>query len=175
MLGLKRGIVELCPHEKEWEATADKTIRFLKDTFGNKAADIQHVGSTSIRTICAKPIIDIAVLARDFDWFIRQKDVLMEYGLNYRGEDVANEILYVMGQDNIRTHHIHVCRPGSAEWADYIRFRDYLNANPLAAREYEGLKKRLSQEYKYNREAYTLGKETLIKKLLTEAKEWEKQ
>ena len=174
MLGLKRGIVVLCPHEKEWETVAAQTICCLKEAFGPNAEDIRHVGSTSVKTICAKPIIDIAVHARDFDWFIREKDSLLPYGLQFRGEDVEREILYVIGEGDFITHHIHICRPGSDEWKNYLRFTGYLNAVPEAAGEYETLKKQLAEKYVFDRPSYTMGKEKLIKRLLAEAAQWEK-
>ena len=59
MIGLKRGTVKLCEHEKEWEIEAQNTISRLKKILGNVIKDIQHVGSTSILSIKAKPIIDI--------------------------------------------------------------------------------------------------------------------
>ena len=70
MIGLKRGIIKLCDHEKEWEKEAQDTIIQLKNVLGDVAKDIQHVGSTSIPMIKAKPIIDIAVAVDDF------KDIL---------------------------------------------------------------------------------------------------
>ncbi len=67
MIGLKRGTVQLCEHEKEWEIEAQNTIARLKEILGDVIKDIQHVGSTSILTIKAKPIIDIALAVDDFD------------------------------------------------------------------------------------------------------------
>ena len=61
MLGLKRGTVALAPHEDGWDRMAAETIRLLKELLGSTAVDIQHIGSTAIAGICAKPIIDIAV------------------------------------------------------------------------------------------------------------------
>ena len=67
MLGLKRGTVKLVPHEEAWEREAEETIRRLRTLLGDAAADIRHVGSTAIPGIMAKPIVDIAVAAEDFD------------------------------------------------------------------------------------------------------------
>ena len=63
---MKRGTVFLEPHRTEWEKAAEETIRTLKGILGDIAADIQHIGSTSIKAIKAKPIIDIAVAVNDF-------------------------------------------------------------------------------------------------------------
>ena len=65
-LGLKRGTVALVPHETAWEVEAARTIEKLKRILGNVAVGIQHVGSTAIPSICAKPIVDIAVAVRSF-------------------------------------------------------------------------------------------------------------
>ena len=64
---MKRGTVYLEPHQSVWEKAAEETIRTLKSILGSVAADIQHIGSTSIRTISAKPIIDIAVAVNDYE------------------------------------------------------------------------------------------------------------
>ena len=61
MIGLKRGTVKLYDHEKEWEIEAQNTICRLREILGNVIKDIQHVGSTSVRSIKAKPIIDIVI------------------------------------------------------------------------------------------------------------------
>ena len=65
-LGLKRGTVALVPHEAAWEEEAARIIEKLKGILGDAAVDIQHVGSTAIPAICAKPIVDIAVAVRSF-------------------------------------------------------------------------------------------------------------
>ncbi len=66
MIGLKRGTVRLYDHEKEWEIEAQNTISRLREILGDVIKDIQHVGSTSILSIKAKPIIDIALAVDDF-------------------------------------------------------------------------------------------------------------
>ena len=63
-LGLKRGIVQLEPHDKQWDEIALQTIKTLKSILGDDAIDIQHIGSTAIPAIKSKPIIDIAVVYR---------------------------------------------------------------------------------------------------------------
>ena len=65
-LGLKRGIVQLEPHDKQWDEIALQTIKTLKSILGDDAIDIQHIGSTAIPAIKSKPIIDIAVGVTDF-------------------------------------------------------------------------------------------------------------
>ena len=66
-LGLKRGTVHLEPHDKQWDEIATQTIKTLKSILGDDAIDIQHIGSTAIPAIKAKPIIDIVVGTTDFE------------------------------------------------------------------------------------------------------------
>lgn len=91
MIGLKRGTVQLCEHEKEWEIEAQNTIVRLKEILGDVIKDIQHVGSTSILTIKAKPIIDIAVAVDEFDDILAYEKELKDdrkYLLSYNGNGI---------------------------------------------------------------------------------------
>ena len=72
-IGMKRGTVFLEPHLTEWEIAAKEAIRTIKSILGDIAADIQHIGSTSIKAIKAKPIIDIAVAVNDFEAVLQKR------------------------------------------------------------------------------------------------------
>lgn len=174
MLGLKRGTVELVPHQAIWENEAQKTILLLKSILKEAAIDIQHVGSTAIKSICAKPIIDIAVGLESVTDIKPYIELLSENGVIFRNEDIKGQLLFVIGDFNkdIRTHHIHIVKWGSDAWNNYINFRDYLNAFPNHAQEYDKLKKKLALNFADNRGFYTLGKQELIGKLLEQACLW---
>ena len=171
---MKRGTVFLEPHLTEWERAAEETIRTLKGILGSIAADIQHIGSTSIKTINAKPIIDIAVAVNDYELILSKRDVLENADIIFRFDERPEQLLFVMGdfEKDTRSHHIHVVLYGSDEWNNYINFRDYLNSNIKAAREYETTKLRLSEQYPDDRIAYTDGKKETIDRLLAEALLW---
>ena len=66
MIGLRRGDVSLYDHENEWDTEGERTVNELFEILGGDARDIQHIGSTSVKSIKAKPIIDIAVAADSF-------------------------------------------------------------------------------------------------------------
>ena len=171
---MKRGTVYLEPHQEEWERAAEETIRTLKNILGNSAADIQHIGSTSIRTIKAKPIIDIAVAVNDFEAVLQKRAELEKADVIFRFDERPEQLLFVMGdfEKDTRSHHIHVVLYGSDEWNNYINFRDYLNSNTEAAREYEAVKLSLAEQYPDDRIAYTDGKQEVIDRLLVEARVW---
>lgn len=170
MIGLKRGTVKLCEHEKEWEIEARNTISRLKHILGDAIKDIQHVGSTSIPSIKAKPIIDIAVAADDFSDILAREQQLREAGFFYRPKpEVGEQMLlasgsYYEGTGDLQTHFIHVVHTDSMEWINYINFRNYLNDTPLAAKEYEELKETLALQVPADngREEYLKGKHDFI-------------
>lgn len=173
MLGLKRGTVALYPHEKAWEEEAAKTIETLKNILGDTAVELQHVGSTSIKSIQAKPIIDIAVGVRSLDEVMNFEEELLQYGFYHRETDLENQLLfacgsYYDGSGELQTHFIHVVIYESREWKDYINFRDHMNANAEDAKQYEALKLRLAAQAPIDigREKYLKGKHGFITGIL---------
>lgn len=172
MLGLKQGEVKLCEHEKEWETEAQNTILRLKQILGDVAKDIQHVGSTSILSIKAKPILDIAVAVDDFDTILRFEKELKNAGFHYRPHPQAtikNQLLFACGSlyegtGDLQTHFIHVVRTNSMDWVHYINFREYLNSTPSIAKAYEDLKVSLALQVSADsgREIYRKGKHDFI-------------
>lgn len=176
MLGLKRGTVELFPHEKEWEAQAQKVIDRLRRVLGGAARDIQHIGSTAITHISAKPILDIVVGMDDPEQALAFAAELECVGVIFRARDTDKNdgLLFVMGDfaADIRTCHIHVVVWQGEAWYNYINFRDYLNARPEQAARYEACKQKLAARYGSDRERYTAGKAPLITQFLERAADW---
>lgn len=172
MIGLKRGTVQLFEHEKEWETEAQNTIARLKSILGDVIKDIQHIGSTSILTIKAKPIIDIALAVDDFDDILACEKELKCAGFYYRPDaqaSVKGQLLFACGNfydgsGDLQTHFIHVVLTDSTDWFNYINFRDYLNGNPSAAKAYEDLKVSLALQATPDsgREYYLKGKHDFI-------------
>ena len=179
MLGLRRGMVALYPHETEWEAEAARTIAALRDILGDAAGDMQHVGSTAIRSIMAKPIVDIAVAADDFSRVLEKRDPLEQAGFYCRPCSLEGQLLfakgsYYNGTGDLQTHFIHVVKADGADWNNYIHFRDCLNANPSLAKEYESLKLSLARECPVDagRERYLAGKHEFVRRTLQTAALW---
>lgn len=138
------------------------------------AIDIQHIGSTAISSIHAKPIIDIAVGVNDLNDILPFVERLEKNHYFFRGEDVPNQFLLVKGdfEKDIRTHHIHVIKWNGIEWNNYINFRDYLNTFSEKARLYDICKLNLAKQFSQDRKCYTNGKQKLIDELLVEARMW---
>ena len=182
-IGLRRGTVRLGDHQQLWETEAERTIHELKEIFGNAALDVQHVGSTAIPAIKAKPIIDLAVAVQRFDDAVKLIPEMERHGYYYRpeAEPMAQMLFakgsYYDGTGDIQTHFIHVVQAASRDWIDYINFRDYMNAHPDDAMAYEALKLRLATENPNDngRRKYLAGKRDFILDALRKAAEWRLQ
>jgi len=174
MIGLKRGMVNLLPYQEDWPIVARETILELKGVFGGVAIDIEHIGSTAIPSIHAKPIIDIVIGVKALDDVFRFKDKLLSKGYAYRGEDVPGQHLFVKGdfENDTRTHHIHVVIWDGEEWKNYICFRDFLNAFPEKARQYDRCKLKAATMYPSDRKRYTAKKSRLVRCCIKEARVW---
>ena len=178
MIGLERGKVKLLPHDPEWELEAARTVEELRTLLGSVAKDIRHVGSTSVPTIPAKPIIDIAVAADDFTAVLNLEELLREHGYYYRHEqDLANQLLFAKGSfydgtGDLQTHFIHVVGIDSREWWDYLNFRAYLIEFTEAAQKYAELKLALAKKVSIDndRERYLSGKSPFISEILGAAR-----
>ena len=155
--------MQLEPHDKQWDEAAIQTIKTLKSILGDDAVDLQHIGSTAIPAIKAKPIIDIAVGVTDFEKIMSYNEQLQKDGIFYRGSDVEDQSLYGMGDrdKDIRPHHIHIVKWNGTEWKNYIHFRDYLNDNENMALQYQRVKEELESKYADNRGLYTKGKKDI--------------
>ena len=174
-LGLRRGTVALEPHNTEWERTAMQTIAKLRELLPDVIIDAQHIGSTAIKGISAKPIIDIVIGVADFDDILSHNDILGKNGFIFREQDIPSQYLYVCGDNEVRTHHIHAVICGSAEWNNYINMRDYLNCHKADASAYSELKQKIAQQYPNNRIKYTDMKSSFINDILIKAQKWRKE
>ena len=140
----------------------------------NHILDIQHVGSTAIPGIHAKPIIDIQI-AVDSLVAIKQTaiDMLKTLGYEYWHDNPDTErMFFVKGMPPFgdkRTHHVHIVEPASRHWQGKIQFRDYLLSHPEAALEYEKVKIELANQHAYDREKYTDTKTRFVNDILQKA------
>lgn len=141
---------------------------------GEKIKDIEHIGSTAVPGLGAKPVIDIMVSVKDVETAHECVDPLGRIGYT----DITPQPLswnqdwfYCLGKGPHSTgFHLHLVREGSDHWDGHILFRDYLRAHPETARTYYDLKKRLATEYGADREGYTDAKTSFIESVLVKAR-----
>ena len=112
MIGLKRNTVKLEMHQLEWDVKAAETITMLKEVLGSVAVDIQHIGSTYIQTIHAKPILDLVIGVNDLEDIKACIPALAEKQVIFRGQDHPEQLLFAMGdfgQHGRRAECGHLC------------------------------------------------------------------
>lgn len=165
--------VELVPHNPEWSQLADQEINRLQAGLSFPIVGIYHIGSTSIPGIKAKPILDFVMEVEDLEDVI---DAVGEFeALDYdsKGEyGIQGRQFFTRDTDGERSHHLHVFQKGHPDIKRHTVFRDFLRANPDAAREYESLKEQLARRFPKQSGNYTEAKSDFILSMDEVARYW---
>lgn len=145
----------------------------LSSIFSPILVRIEHIGSTSIPEMAAKPIIDILVEVTslaEVDKFNIQMKVI---GYISKGENgIPGRRYFRKGTDDIHTHHIHIHQTGNPRIENHIAFREYLKWNKQRATDYKNMKLILAEQYKEMPDKYQEGKVLLSKIIINEATDW---
>ena len=158
----------LVPHDPDWENSYEALRHRLSALLGRHAVDIQHVGSTSIRGVAAKPILDVDVLIDRRAW-PDVLELLRGAGYEHRGDLAIAGREAFAAPSTATAHHLYVCISGTPEWDRHLRFRDYLRSHPAVAADYVRLKRRLAVAHRGDRAAYTEAKGEFIEQVLAAA------
>jgi GrpB-like predicted nucleotidyltransferase (UPF0157 family) len=126
---------------------------------------IEHIGSTAVPGLSAKPVIDIMAGVQTLEESRPAIAVAARLGYCYAPYQAELEHWFCKPSPAFRTHHLHLIPTGSPQWLRPIAFRDYLRAHSDVALEYEALKRRLAQEHCLDREAYTEAKRPFINQI----------
>lgn len=172
MLGLKYGCVQLVPSHSQWAKAFLEEFSRLADALSGIACEIEHIGSTAVPGLAAKPIIDIAAGVPDDAWANVAISAIQAIGYEYRGDAGADggHVLVRESTPLVRTHHVHVVRLVSSEWGAYLLFRDHLRQSDEAREAYSAEKQALSERYPNDHRAYTKAKDDIVRRLLAEAR-----
>jgi len=167
-IGVESRTVRLQEPSSEWQSMFASEQRILGAELGNHVLDIQHVGSTALGRIVAKPIIDIGIAVSRYEDARICIDPMKKLGYEYRGEaGISRRHYFVKGQP--RTHHVHMVETDSDAWISLVAFRDYLMTHLLVEARYENLKKELALRYANEREKYQSAKEPFVKAIIAMA------
>jgi len=169
MLGLERGKVILSEYDVNWPLEFENEKKSIQNTLTENEIRIEHIGSTSVENLCAKPIIDILIGIKHFDEGHKFASLLEATGYAYKGENgIPGRHFFVKG--NPRTHHLHMVEMNSVFFRDHLLFRDYLRENPEKKDQYAELKRSMAVKYFDDREKYTDSKAEFIQNILQKAK-----
>jgi GrpB-like predicted nucleotidyltransferase (UPF0157 family) len=135
--------------------------------------DLQHIGSTSIPGLPAKPTIDILLGTKEWPWPTAVDEDLEQLRYSFYKAPEENWRVYLKPWRNSRRgYHLHIVEHDSDHWRRHLHFRDYLRTHAEEARRYESLKHDLAKAHTYDRGKYQQGKAALIAELTKKAREW---
>jgi GrpB-like predicted nucleotidyltransferase (UPF0157 family) len=162
--------IRIVPYDPTWPERFEQECAALEGAIGEWVdGGIHHVGSTAVAGLEAKSVIDILVGVRSLEesraYFGRLGELKYLY-FPYRSEEMH---WFCKPDPNHRTHHLHLVPAGSQRFRDELAFRDYLRAHGDVAKEYGELKRRLAEEFRHDREAYTEAKGEFIQAVVGRA------
>lgn len=162
--------VIVLPYDEQWKQDFLKIKDELTKALGQRIIGIEHVGSTSVQGLSAKPVIDIDIAIKDYTVLEEVISALREIGYQHEGNlgIVGREAFTYDAKDHLKKHHLYVCPEDSPELKRHVAFRDYLRTHPDAVREYSLIKEEGAKLYPYDIERYIEYKSPLINKIYTE-------
>ncbi len=162
--------VVVLPYDARWEQAFARIKDEIQEALGPLALSIEHVGSTSVRGLSAKPIIDIDVVIRDASVLPAVIDRLRAAGYEHEGDlgIPGREAFRYDGKEHLQKHHLYVCPQDSAELKRHVAFRNYLRSNPEAVIEYSRIKEEGAALYPKDIEKYIQHKSPFIEKIYRE-------
>jgi GrpB-like predicted nucleotidyltransferase (UPF0157 family) len=161
--------IRVVPYDVSWVAAFEREKELLETLLRPwRRGPIEHIGSTAVAGLCAKPVIDVMVGAVSLAESLSAKDVLRDAGYQY--SEYKTDVMHWFCKPSFayRTHHVHIIPFESPLWNARLKFRDALRADPALRAEYAALKLELAKRFEFDREAYTDAKTPFIERVLSE-------
>lgn len=168
--------IEIVDYDPRWPQIFADLSAVIRGHLVDLASGIEHVGSTAVPGLCAKPIIDLDVVIASRDHLPQVVQSLAQLGYEHQGDlgIAQREAFRRAGSDvphagrgrSWPEHHLYVCARDNAELHRHIAFRDALRANPAYAAAYGQLKRRLADQFRQDRNAYCDAKTLFVEKVL---------
>lgn len=167
--------VEIAEYDALWPILFRERGERLREALANVALRIDHIGSTSIPGLAAKPIIDIQISVVGFEPLAAFRDPLIAAGYVFRADNIDRTKRYCREASGTRREHVHVRTAGS--WGEQfaLLFRDYMSAHTDEAAQYACLKRDLAERYRKDRHAYTEAKNPFIWGVMQRATNWSQE
>ncbi|MBR2048038.1 MAG: GrpB family protein [Oscillospiraceae bacterium] len=159
--------VTVVPYDEGWKSSFEAIKAELNHAIGDLIIGIEHVGSTSVEGLSAKPCIDIDVVIRDYSVFHTVVSRLEAIGYTHEGNlgIKDREAFRYTNKPHLMKHHLYVCPQNSEELHRHITFRDFLRNNPDAAKQYGSVKETAAQRFPDNIDQYMAYKAPCIEEL----------
>ena len=159
--------VVVLPYDPEWGRAFEQIKLELEEILGQRFIAIEHVGSTSVPGLSAKPIIDIDVVIESYEMFPCVEKALKAGGYEHEGNlgIPERESFCYEGKEHLLKHHLYVCPAHSRELHRHLTFRNYLRQHPDAAAEYGAVKEEAARRYPDSIDDYIQYKSVCIEKI----------
>jgi GrpB-like predicted nucleotidyltransferase (UPF0157 family) len=161
--------VVVLDYDPDWPRRFELLRGRVTVALGGVVAAVEHVGSTAVVGLCAKPIIDMDVLLVTADALPEAIERLETLGYIHQGDLGIPEREAFFSPANEFPHHLYVCPPQSREFQRHLAFRDYLRSHAKEAKAYGDLKQALALKFAHDRAAYIAGKDAFVRALLDRA------
>lgn len=160
----------LVPYDERWPSRASRAIVDIRSRLGKRVQGAEHIGSTAVPGLSAKPVLDLLIGVASMAAADRCLPILCAGGWDASAEFNATlaDRRFVRRRDrrDVRTHHAHLVIHESNAWRTHLLFRDRLRADLAFARRYLALKRALASKHRHDREAYTDEKSDFIRRAL---------
>ena len=162
--------IRLVPYDSTWPLEFDAEAERILRACDGLQIRLEHIGSTSVPCLAAKPVIDILAGRPGNVPGDTYVSAFKQLGYEHKGAfGVPGRNYFRKGTP--RTHHVHLVSWSSEMWQDHLLFRDYLRAHTLIAREYETLKRELAVAHLHDKERYTDAKGPFVRSIVRRARE----
>ena len=165
-------IIEVAPYNPDWANEYEQEKYRLVDVLGDVILEIHHIGSTSVKGLAAKPVIDIIIESDSLEKLDAASSHFENLGYEVMGEFGITGRRYYRKGDDDRTHQIHAFKVGDPNIHRHIAFRNYLAVHPDIMREYQELKLKLAKACNNDIDAYCDGKDSFVKNHEAKAIRW---
>ena len=168
-------MIIISPYDPRWPLLFEAEAISIRSVVGSAALRIEHVGSTSVPGLAAKPIIDIQVSVASLEPASMYAELLARLGYTHIPVGPFDRVYPFFARPTVlsSTHHIHLCVQGQEQERRHLAFRDYLRFHPHVAAEYVELKKNLATKHHgttlESRESYSLSKGEFVESVLIQA------
>ncbi|MEO4052171.1 GrpB family protein [Solibacillus sp. CAU 1738] len=163
--------IRLTNYQEHWPLDFEKEVSFLQSIFQNVEIRFEHFGSTAVKGMKAKPVIDIIAIVQDIKFILSYDNLLIANGYESAGEwGIEGRRLYRKGGEN-RTHHIHIYQFDNPQIERHLVVRDYLRVHPLEVETYNQIKTELAAKCDDTRE-YSRAKKEFVNELEKRAYSW---
>lgn len=169
---MKTKKVVVLPYENSWKSAFEDIKKEIESALGEFIIGIEHVGSTSVEGMSAKPCIDIDVIIKDYSMFDDVVRVLAAIGYTHEGNlgIKDREAFKYTDKPHLMTHHLYVCPQDSEELRRHITFRNFLRSNAEAVKKYSSVKERAAALFPNDIDKYIEYKSPCIEELYIQCK-----